>query len=268
MTTFDCFMFRNEFEILEIRLNELNDVVDYFVISEAEFTHSGKPKPLFLKEKLSSPSIFDQFRDKIVLVRSLLDPRLHSWVNENQQRMDLQRGIVGHPAFDDKNDLILVSDADEIPSVDFVKSTKHIFDSTPETSPILNQQYFYYYTFRYRKKELCHGTVALTSKMLSQFNLQTCRDHRFSYPTWRIPHLLGWHMSFFGGPENVKEKIESFAHVEFGHMNDLEKIKNNIETGQDVFGRQGELDVLVEIPDNQDVPWYVKSNKHKYLHLF
>ena len=47
MKVIDCFPFFNELDLLEIRLNELKDVVDVFVLTEAPFTFTGREKPLF-----------------------------------------------------------------------------------------------------------------------------------------------------------------------------------------------------------------------------
>ena len=47
MTIFDTFTFYNELDLLELRLNILGDVVDYFVINEATITFTGKTKPLY-----------------------------------------------------------------------------------------------------------------------------------------------------------------------------------------------------------------------------
>ena len=44
MTLYDCFLFFNEYDILELRLKELYDTVDYFVIVEGTHTHIGNPK--------------------------------------------------------------------------------------------------------------------------------------------------------------------------------------------------------------------------------
>ena len=52
MKIYDCFTFFNELDLLEIRLNELNDVVDYFVIVEGKKTFQNNPKPLFLLENI------------------------------------------------------------------------------------------------------------------------------------------------------------------------------------------------------------------------
>ena len=62
---YDCFTFFNEFELLEIRLNELDSVVDKFVLVEASKTHQGKEKPLFYNENKDR---FKKFQDKIIHV--------------------------------------------------------------------------------------------------------------------------------------------------------------------------------------------------------
>ena len=50
MRIFDSFIFFNELDLLEMRLNILNDVVDYFVLTESPWTVSGNPKPLYYQE--------------------------------------------------------------------------------------------------------------------------------------------------------------------------------------------------------------------------
>ena len=62
---YDCFQFFNELDILKIRLNVMNDVVDKFVISEATETFSGLKKPLYYEE---NKEMFKEFEDKIIHV--------------------------------------------------------------------------------------------------------------------------------------------------------------------------------------------------------
>ena len=50
MRVIDSIIFFNELELLEMRLNILNDVVDTFVITESPFTVSGNEKPLYYLE--------------------------------------------------------------------------------------------------------------------------------------------------------------------------------------------------------------------------
>ena len=40
----DSFLFFNETELAELRIKYLNNIVDYFVIVEADITHQGKKK--------------------------------------------------------------------------------------------------------------------------------------------------------------------------------------------------------------------------------
>ena len=62
---YDCFMFFNELDILDIRLNMLNPFVDKFVIVESTITHSGKPKRLFYNENKER---YKKFNDKIIYI--------------------------------------------------------------------------------------------------------------------------------------------------------------------------------------------------------
>ena len=47
---YDCFLFFNELDLLEVRMHELNNSVDFFVLQESTKTHSGKPKSLYFQE--------------------------------------------------------------------------------------------------------------------------------------------------------------------------------------------------------------------------
>src|SRR5262249_27168436 len=104
---FDCFPFFNEFDLLEIRLNELSDVVDYFVIAEAKRTFSGNPKPLYFRENRAR---FSKFLDRIVhiTVENVPQRMDSSWGRQTYQRDALQRGL----ARAQPDDLILLSDVD------------------------------------------------------------------------------------------------------------------------------------------------------------
>ena len=52
----DAFQFFNEKELVELRIKYLNEIVDYFVVVEADTTHQGKKKdwnfPNILKNEL------------------------------------------------------------------------------------------------------------------------------------------------------------------------------------------------------------------------
>ena len=111
---YDCFTFFNELDLLEIRLNVLNDVVDRFVLVEAGQTHTGKPKRLLYEENKLR---YSKFADKIIHVRIDSFPSGHdAWWNENYQRNAIMQGL--KCAKDD--DIVMISDLDEIPRPELV----------------------------------------------------------------------------------------------------------------------------------------------------
>jgi hypothetical protein len=103
----DMVPFFNELEILELRLETLDPVVDKFVICEATTTHSGKPKPLLLQENAHR---FEKWAHKIKHVVVELG-QTTDWGREKEQRVCLWHGFSGNP-----HDLIILSDVDEIPN--------------------------------------------------------------------------------------------------------------------------------------------------------
>lgn len=112
---YDCFTFFNELEILEIRLHELDRVVDRFVLVEATRTHSGEPKPLYYDE---NKRYFSRWKTKIIPI--IVDDMPESdnpWTRERYQRDAIGRGL--HQCSPD--DTILISDVDEIPAAQRVK---------------------------------------------------------------------------------------------------------------------------------------------------
>ena len=112
---YDCFTFFNEIDLLEIRLNVLRDVVDRFVLVEVGETHTGKRKPFYFKDNIHR---FDLFRDRIIYVGIESFPPGHdAWWNENYQRNAILRGLSNARS----DDVIMISDLDEIPRPEVVK---------------------------------------------------------------------------------------------------------------------------------------------------
>ena len=115
MAIYDCFQYFNEDHMLDLRFNILNDHVDYFVISESTKTHQGEDKKLnfninnFLKYKNKIKYIVADFkRDK-----NFINHKGGESIIEQHQRNCLSKGLVNA----DDNDLIMLSDSDEIPDI-------------------------------------------------------------------------------------------------------------------------------------------------------
>ena len=151
MNVYDCFMYFDEDLLLHLRLNILNKYVDKFVITESKYLHSGKEKKLNFDVRN-----FSKFKDKIIYIpleklpegieevkrddnieiknKKILD---NSLKRENNQRNQLIKGLVKA----EDNDLILLSDLDEIPSLKTIDLKKI------KTKIIIFDQIMCYYKF-------------------------------------------------------------------------------------------------------------------------
>lgn len=108
MRVFDCFTYFNEEELLELRLNELEHVVDAWVLVEATHTFSGKPKTAMLDLE---DQRWSRFRDRIIhVIVDDMPMNVDAWGRERHQRNAIMRGL----GECDPHDLVILGDADEI----------------------------------------------------------------------------------------------------------------------------------------------------------
>ena len=128
MRIFDCFMFYDEEAVLDIRLNSLKNSVDCFVIVESKFYHNGKKRDL--KFDINK---YPKFKDKIIYIVQDDEPpnlekvnkeddealKSHKFIFNAHKRENFQRNQI-HKGLDKANDddLIMISDLDEIPNPD------------------------------------------------------------------------------------------------------------------------------------------------------
>jgi len=119
----DCFTFFNELDLLEIRLQYLYDVVDYFVIIEADTSFSGIKKPFIFQDNTDR---FAPFMDKIIYVplkmKFFKEEKKITWKRQEHHRNHIKMGLEQLNLND--NDFILISDLDEIPNKELLKEVK------------------------------------------------------------------------------------------------------------------------------------------------
>ena len=231
MKIYDCFTFFNELELLELRFASLWDVVDRFVIVEADKTHANEPKPFNFYEHIRD---YEKYLSKVeyVMDTSVVPYKgVGDWSIENNQRNNIIKGLSSAAP----DDLIMISDADEFPDPAIIRTirdsfndkSKHVdvvafYDTTPYTknklvpfhcgmrindfldlSPVGCQQKFHSYYFDWVCRKLpWSGTVI--GKFKHMKSPQAFRNARESLP--RITNG-GWHFSNMGGVDKVVEKM-------------------------------------------------------------
>jgi len=244
---YDCFPFFNELDLLELRLSELDSVVDKFVLVEASRNFQKEEKPLYYKENIDR---FKKYNHKIIhIVVDKFPGFFHKfripkpWDYSNFQKNQVSQALKGCKP----SDVIIISDLDEIP-----KAKKIIEYKSKKGIKVFDQLLCYYYMncvcvespnemnlVKYSEKVYWRGTVMLNYADFTNF--KKVRSHR-DFPEGKIiVKDGGWHFSYLGGAEKILLKVKSLEHASEKHYQIEDMTKENISTllneGKDLYGR-------------------------------
>jgi beta-1,4-mannosyl-glycoprotein beta-1,4-N-acetylglucosaminyltransferase len=291
MKIFDCFMYFDEDQILELRLNILDESVDYFVIVESTYNHRGeKRKLLFNKNKFLKFNkkiiylVYDKIPNNVELLNKNDNEKekkrkyiMNAVYRENAQRNHIAQGL--KDAKDD--DLILISDVDEIPKLDSLEVKKI------KNEIIMFKQDMFHYKYNLVLPNFkWTGTKAVKKKIFN--SPQWLRNIKVrKYPFYRIDTFFskkkysnikiindgGWHFSNIKTPKMIEHKFRSYLHhFEFDKSNLNENDINNL-----VKKKQAIYDLSVDQRDNKVgkganlvkyslkyLPSYIQNNLEKY----
>ena len=285
-------MYFDEEVVLDVRLNTLDKYVDYFVIVESSFTHKGDNKNLMFNHNK-----FEKFKNKIIYLVYDKQPKgieavnendsedeksrkyiLNAALRENGQRNFLQNGL--NKAED--NDIILISDVDEIPNLSEVN-----FNSISEKIIMFHQDMFYYKFDLKIPNLLWTGTRGCRKKyLLSPQWLRNVKDRKYfpfridilfsekKYSSIKFINNGGWHFSYIKTAEEIEHKLKSYLHHrEFDEQSlSVEEIQNIIENKKAIYdlkvdkrvNKIGDGSKLVKIKFEK-LPIYIQQNKHNYM---
>ena len=291
MKIFDCFMYLDEDVVLDLRLNYLDKYIDKFVIVESKFTHSGQKRKLKFDFKN-----FKKFKNKIIyLVLDREPPDIEKvkdgdsennknskYILNGMKRDFYQRNFIINGLKESvKNDFILISDLDEIPKLENIDLHK-----VKEKFVFFKQKMFYY------KFNLCSESVTWTGTrgckkkyLRSPQWLRNIKDR--SYPAWRLDTFFsknkysninfvddgGWHFSYIKTPEDIEEKLKSYAHHREYELNNLgiNKIKNKIDNKESIYDLKIDMKnskfnsgQKLIVSDINQLPTHIQNNPDKY----
>ena len=291
MKIFDCFMYFDEEVVVDLRLNILDQYVDYFVIVESTFTHKGDKRELKF-----NPDKFTKFREKIIYLVYDQEPKeieeifqndseddksrkyiLNAAHRENSQRNLIKEGLMNA----EENDIILISDVDEIPNL-FNLNFNEISEKI-----IMFKQDMFYYKFNLRLPNLTWtGTKACQKKNLhSPQWLRNIKDRKYSflrldtffskkkYRSIKFINNGGWHFTNIKSAEKIEHKLKSYLHHREFDENPLsvEQIKNiindkiaiydlNVDKTKNKIGTGKKLEIF----EFNKLPTYIQKNKDNF----
>ena len=288
MKIYDCFMYFDEEVVLDLRLNSLNEYVDYFVIVESIFTHKGDKRELKFNHKK-----FEKFKNKIIYLVSdkepeglfkIKDPKndhgayiMNALLRENGQRNFITEGL----KLAEDEDLILISDVDEIPNLEKIDFSKY------KEKIIQFKQEMFYYKFNLKLPNLnWTGTKGCKKKnLISPQWLRNVKDKK--YPFFRVDTFFsktkytnikfidngGWHFSNIKSAEEIEHKLKSYLHHREFDINPMntKEIENVIKKKQAIYNlnvdkrtnKIGNGTKLENYPTHK-LPYYLQMNIKKY----
>ena len=291
MKIFDCFMYFDEEQVLDLRLNVLNQNVDYFVIVESIYNHKGEKRNLLFNSQK-----FEKFNDKIIYlvydkIPQLVEPIketdnekekdgkyiMNALYRENAQRDFILEGLKSAK----KDDLILISDVDEIPKLSSVNLNQI------KNEIILFKQDMFYYKYNLSLPNFkWTGTKAVKKKnLVSPQWLRNVKDRK--YPFYRIDTFFsdkkyidikiindgGWHFSNIKSPEMIEHKLRSYLHHrEFDQVSlSIEEINELVKKKQAIYDLRVDKrvnkvgnGVILENFEMKKLPNHINDNIDKY----
>jgi len=285
-------MYFDEEVVLDVRLNTLDKYVDYFVIVESSFTHKGDNKNLMFNHNK-----FEKFKNKIIYLVYDKQPKGIEAVNENDSEDEKSRKYILNAALRENgqrnfiqnglnkaedNDIILISDVDEIPNLSEVN-----FNNISEKIVMFHQDMFYYKFDLKIPNLLWTGTKGCRKKyLLSPQWLRNVKDRKYfpfridilfsekKYSSIKFISNGGWHFSNIKTAKEIEHKLKSYLHHrEFDEQSlSVEEIQNIIENKKAIYdlkvdkrvNKIGDGSKLVKIKFEK-LPIYIQQNKHNYM---
>ena len=290
MKIFDCFQFFDENMMLDLRLNILNEYVHKFVIVENSYMHSGKRKdPVF------NINNFSKFKDKIIYILVDKLPKGMYDINkiseeekgnriidntllvEHAQRNSITKGLADAA----EDDLIIISDVDEIPNL----AENNLNNLNKKIIHFKQKMYYYKFNLKYSSIPWYGSRACRKKNLLSPQWLRDTKSKK--YPIWRLDIFFskskynsidyvengGWHFVNIKTPEEIEKKLKNFGHhweYQVSGLN-LKDIKNMVNNKRAVYDYHADMknskwsgEEKLSKCDFSELPTYLRNNKERY----
>ena len=272
---FDCIPFFNELDILKLRMEIMDPYVDYFVLEESTVTFSGEDKRMIFAQ---NRRMFDKFKDKIRYVAVTDSPMSGVTTHERDkyQKNQLIRALTDCKP----EDIIILSDVDEIPNPDVLMQVIEHFDATKIYH--LAQRMFYCFL---DMEEISGNLLSITGEFPGVEKKQWLGTKICSFgnlPKEGIVYLRevsptdersvrvadgGWHFGYMGGDgerdvvKRIGIKVQAAAHQEYNSKRYLNEAVDRLLCGEDIFDRNAKF---VRVKIDESYPVYLREHQKDY----
>lgn len=282
MKIYDCFIYFDEELLLDIRLNILNKYVDKFIIVESKFSHRGEPR-----EPNFNINRYKKFQDKIEYILLDKNPKNLFKINKDDtkinekiivngnlreffQRNAIQEGLKNA----DEDDLIIISDVDEIPNLEEINFNKI------KNDPIFFNQIFCCFKLNlFSKMKWCGSRMIRKKKLISPQWLRDIKDRNYSklrfdtyfskkkYNNIKFINNGGWHFSYLKNPGGVEKKLKSIRHHIEYDQNPLgvKKIEDMIKNKKLIYNYSADQRTRNKFENNETLGILETGKLPKYI---
>ncbi|MBD1136987.1 hypothetical protein IDH35_05240 [Pelagibacterales bacterium SAG-MED49] len=261
----DTILYYDEVLILDLRLNILNKYIDHFVILECNYDFNGAYKGYNFDIQN-----FIKFKDKIIYIKLDLSKEIHLVKNNGWFVHDRSRdAIINSLEFVKDEDIIIHSDADEIPNLENFN-----FDNIKNKIYVFKQK-IYYFKFNLQDRSVYWNKSKMCKyRLLKSFSsLRWLKGKKYNF--YRIDTLFkknhslnisiindgGWHFTYIKNLNDIAMKLKSVVEKEHGNYS-LDFIKSQIDKRINFLDRH--MTILTKENLDESFPKYLIENKEKY----
>ena len=282
MKIYDCFIYFDEELLLDIRLNILSKYVDKFIIVESKFSHRGEPRePNFNINK------YKKFQDKIEYILLDNNPDNLFEINKNDIKINekiivngnlrefFQRNAILEGLKNvDEDDLIIISDVDEIPNLEEIN-----FNEIKNDPIFFNQIFCCFKLNLFSKMKWCGSRMIRKRKLISPQWLRDIKDRNYSklrfdtyfskkkYSNIKFINDGGWHFSYLKKPSGVEKKLKSIRHhIEYDHNPlGVKKIEEMIKNKKLIYNYSADQKTSNKFENNETLGILETDKLPKYI---
>lgn len=247
MKVIDTFSFFNELELLKLRCEELKPLNPIHVLIESTYTHTGEPKELVFEQ---NKHLFAQYNIRHLVVDVSMPNNGDAWANEKYQRDFCTVGLADM----NNDDIVIISDLDEIPRWQAVQ----FYEPRMGVASLQMDKYSVYLNLLEGIQNWGVGKI-VTGKHLYERSASEIRNGGADFGIY----FGGWHMSFMGGVERMKEKLFAYAHTETLKPELLDNLEYKYVSGQSLW----HTDYWKFVKIDESFPRYLFENQEEFKHL-
>ncbi|WP_337381778.1 hypothetical protein [Desulfovibrio sp.] len=245
----------SEIPFILMNIMEGYSFIDKFIISEANYTHTGSFRDYSFNKYRD---FFTQFEEKIIYIPADIKDRvIHQSRSTDNSYLHINEDII-RDCFEDyiklnNDDIIISADADE---VIFRQIYPLLFKYIRRNIPLIIPLHQFFYRINYLWEDIIFKAPIVS---YASFYLKRPRPHRWRDEGKTLPFIGGCHFSWQLTIDQMIHKLQTYAHHDiYGHLADPQLLENAVKEKRYIFDPNRKFSIR-ELNPNIDRAYYPRS---------